>query len=372
MRIGITLRSLHYRGGIATYTQQITKHIVEGDHDNEYVLIYPAFADGRKSLGQYDHLDHVTEVLSRTAIPVGHYWDHVVVPRVAKRHGVELTFNPYHSVPLLGDFKKVFVIHNCEWHIMPEVFWPSERLVGRRRMDAMMKEADLVISVSHKVAEELVKATGLPKEKFRIVHNAPGPEFRRIDDESVLQLTRERFGLPEEFLLFVGGIYPQKNFSTLLRAYDRLRDRIAHPLVVAGMWRWNTKDDQRLLRELGLEDRVRFLGWVGHEDLAALFNLATCFVIPSFFESCSVALLEALACGCPVIASNAGGNPEVVDDCAILHNPNDVSELERAILRVVSDSTLQRELSAQSLDRAKNFGWDKAARETRSVLSELS
>ncbi len=372
MRIGIMLRSLHYRGGIATYTQEITKHIVELDRSNEYVLFYPAFEDARKSVGQFAHLDHVTEVLSRSPIPIGHYWDHVTVPRAARKWGIDLLFNPFISIPLFGPFKKVFVMHNCEWHIMPEVFWPTERLIGRWRVDACMRSADRVISVSRKVADELIAATGLPEDKFRIVHNAPGDRFHPIHDDAVLRSVAEKYDLPEDFLLFAGGIYPQKNFGTLLRAFHALRDEIPHRLVVAGMMRWKTGSDERLLRELDMGDRVQLVGWVGHEDLAAMYNLATCFVIPSYFESCSVALLEALACGCPIIASDAGGNPEVVGDAAILHNPDDQDALEAAILRVARDPELRKDLSARGLQRSERFGWEKAARETLAVFRELA
>ncbi len=365
------LRCLNYRGGIATYTQQLVRHMVEMDRDNEYVLFYPWFERARRGVGQFAHLEHVTEVLSLSPVPLVHYWDQVAVPRLARKHGVDLVFNPFVTVPVFGRFRKVFVMHNCEWYNMPEVFPFIERLWGRPRVDACMRAADRVISVSQRVADELIAATGLPADKFRVVHNAPSEAFVPLRDESRLRRAREKFRLPGEFLLFVGGIYPQKNFNALLRAFHELRDEIPHDLVVAGMMRWKTGSERRLLDELDLGDRLRFLGWTEPDDLVALYNLAACFVIPSYFESCSVALLEALATGCPVIASDGGGNPEVVGDAALLHHPGDVEGLKNAIRRLTSDAALRADLSQRALARSRVFGWEKTTRQTIRVLEEV-
>jgi glycosyltransferase involved in cell wall biosynthesis len=371
MRIGIMLRCLEYRGGIATYTQQLIRHMVERDRANEYVLFYPWFERARRRAGAFAHLEHVSEVVTRSPVPLVHYWDQVTVPQAARKHGVDVLFNPFISIPVLGQFRKVFVMHNCEWYNMPEVFPPIERMWGRPRMDACMRAADRIISVSGRVADELIARTGIPAGKFRVIHNAPAAGFRPVQDAAALRAARERLGLPEQFLLFVGGIYPQKNFSAVLRAFAAVKDDIPHDLVVAGMMRWKTGPEERLLRELDLGTRIRMLGWTSQDDLVALYNLATCFVIPSYFESCSVALLEAMACGCPVIASDAGGNPEVVAGAALLHHPDDTAGLTAAIRRIVSEPALRQSLSTRGVERSHAFGWEKTARETLGVIEEL-
>ena len=167
----------------------------------------------------------------------------------------------------------------------------------------------------------IVKATGLSKAKFRVVHNAPAEQFRPIQDEAQRAIIKEKYRLPDDFILFVGGIYPSKNFRGLLEAFRLVARDLPHTLVVAGNTRWKSAQDMRLIDDLGLTERVQRLGWVSQEDLPVLYNLATCFVIPSFHESCSVALLEALACGCPVIASQVCGNPEVAEDAALFVDP---------------------------------------------------
>ena len=371
MRIAIPLQGLRYQGGIATYIQELVARMVEMDQTNHYILIYPAFENAREDYGRYSHVRHVTEVLAGALVPIGHYWTQAVVPGVARRNRADIVFNPWLSIPLYGRYKKVFVMHNCEWYNMPEVFWFTERLWGRSRMTAYMKAADIVISVSQKVADVLSDVTGLPPSKFRVIFNAAGDQFRPIDDPEELGRVKQKYSLVDDFLLFVGGIYPQKNFGTLLRAFHGVAKDIPHRLVVAGSARWSTSDDMQLVKELRLEDRIDFLGWVGHDDLPALYNLATCFLIPSLFESCSVALLEAMSCGCPVIGANTGGNPEVVQDAAILLDPMDTSELEREIRRVIADPALRADLANRGLRRAADFGWDKSAARTLALLREL-
>jgi glycosyltransferase involved in cell wall biosynthesis len=371
MRIAIPLQPLRYQGGIATYTQEVVSRMIEMDPGNHYILIYPTFEEAREDYGRYSHAQHVTEVLTGALVPIGHYWTQAVVPGVARRNRADIVFNPWLSIPLFGRYKKVFVMHGCEWYIMPEVFWFTERLWGRSRMTAYMKAADIVISVSQKVADVLSDATGLPPSRFRVIYNAAGDRFRPIEDPGELARVKQKYGLADDFLLFVGAIYPQKNFGTLLRAFYGLVKDVPHRLVVAGHNRWSTSEDMRLVEELGLEDRIDFLGWVDHDDLPALYNLATCFLIPSLFESCSVALVEAMSCGCPVIGANTGGNPEVVQDAAILLDPMDTSGLETAIRRVIADRALRDDLASRGLRRAADFGWDKSAARTLALLHEL-
>jgi len=372
MRIGIMLQSIRHFGGIGVYTQQIVDKILEKDRENEYVLLYPSFSQAKTVMGRYEHHENVTEVLSKSLVPHNLYWDHFVVPREARKHQIDMIFNPFLSVPLFGKFSKVFVIHGFEWFTMPEVFWFTARYTGRFRITALMKAADIVISVSQYAADVAVDSTGIPREKFRIIHNAAGAEFRPINDSASLKSVQEKYGLPDDFILFVGGIYPSKNFGGLLQAFRSAAQQIPHTLLVAGKTRWKSEDDMQLVQEYGLEDRVRFMGWIGHEDLPAIYNLAACFAIPSFHESCSVALLEALSCGCPVIASTAGGNPETAGDAAVFIDPHDLEAIEEALVEVASSQELRRELSRKGLLRSKAFSWDKSAEDTLAVFSELA
>ena len=159
--------------------------------------------------------------------------------------------------------------------------------------------------------------------KLSVVHHGVAEGFAPVADEARRDAVRARHGLPERFLLYVGQVYPQKNVAGILRALALLRDRIPHPLVMAGRPSLKAERDMRLVERLGLGDRVRFTGWVADEDLPVLYSLADAFVFPSLYEGFGIPLLEAMACGCPVVTSTGGSCAEVVGEAGLCVDPTD-------------------------------------------------
>lgn len=371
MRIAITLQSLRHLGGIGIYTRQLLKHLLALDKKNEYILIYPPFGQAHRSLGHYRDHENVTEVSTKSLVPHGLYWDQLVVPRIANRYRIDVLFNPFLSVPVLGRWKKILIMHNSEWFTMPEVFWLVARFTGSQRMKAFMKAADRIISVSDAVTRACIQATALPESKFRTIYHGVGEEFRPITDDATLRSIKEKYRLPERFILFVGGIYPQKNFAGLLHAYSLMAGDVPHQLVVAGGMRWKYREDLNFIKEKNLENRIQFLGWVDYEDVPALYNLTDCFVYPSFYEGFGLCLVEAMACGCPVVGASTGALPEVSRNVAILVDPKSYVEMKNAILKVIFDADLRQQIIRRGLERSKDFSWEKSARETLKVFYEL-
>jgi glycosyltransferase involved in cell wall biosynthesis len=374
MRIGITLQSLDPTwGGIGIYTQEIVRHLLAHDRDSEYVLIYPGFGAPRKLYGQYRKYRNAVEVETYfSRIPSGSYWDQVVVPRVAARYGVHVLFNPFLSVPLRGSFGKVMVVHNVEYHTVPKVYdWKMyTRWFLLEKM--ILPAADRVISISHAMTEDFRKTVRYPIENVRTIYHGVSRRFRPVEDKAILEIAREEYLLPSDFLLFVGHLYPQKNFATLVRALRRIRRDVPHALVVVGRPRWKYDTDLRLVEELGLRDRVHFLYYVPNDDLPALYTMATCLVYPSLYEAFGLVQLEAMACGCPVIGARAGAIPEVVGDAGLLFEPHDVDALAQALLRVIEDGALRADLVGRGLARAARFTWGECAAQTLAVLREAA
>jgi len=197
-------------------------------------------------------------------------------------------------------------------------------------------------------------------------------KFKVETDCDRLAQTRAKYHLPERFILFVGRLYPQKNFATLARAFAIVKDQIPHRLIVAGQPRFKFEGELNLLRELGIGDRVNFLHYVPNDELPVIYNLADCFVYPSFYESFGLAQLEAMGCGCPVIGANAGAIPEVTGGAAMLFDPHSPQELSQAILKVTCEPEVRRNLVERGLARVREFTWDRTARETLAVFRELA
>jgi glycosyltransferase involved in cell wall biosynthesis len=374
MRIGILLHSFNETfGGIGVYTQEIVRALLRIDGSNEYLLIYPGFSAARTRRGQFRRHKNATEIETESSrVPLETYWDQVVIPRVAERYGLDVVFNPHLSVPIRGRFGKVMVMHNVEYHTVPKVY--DVRMYSWWFMleKFILPAASRVISLSNVMTEDFRKYVNYPISQVRTIYHGVSDKFRVETDSARLERAREEYELPERFILFVGHLYPQKNFATLARAFARLREAIPHRLVVAGRPRYKFEGDLDLIRELGIGDRVDFLHYVPNDDLPLIYNLADCFVYPSLYESFGLAQLEAMACGCPVIGANAGAIPEVTGGTALLFDPHSPEDLAQAILKVVTEPEVRRDLVARALVRVREFTWERSARNTLEVFRELA
>jgi glycosyltransferase involved in cell wall biosynthesis len=374
VRIAILLQSFNETmGGIGIYTQEIVRSLLRIDSTNEYILIYPGFGIAQTRRGQFRRYKNAIEIETEfSRVPLETYWDQVVVPKVAKEYAADVVFNPHLSVPIRGRFGKVMVMHNVEYHTVPKVY--DLRMYSWWFMleKAILPAADRVISLSKVMTEDFGKHVKYPIAQVRTIYHGVSEKFRVVTDSGRLAHSREEYELPERFLLFVGHLYPQKNFGTLAQAFARLKDKIPHRLVIAGRPRFKAQGDLNLLKALGVNDRVDFLHYVPNDDLPMLYNLADCFVYPSLYESFGLAQLEAMACGCPVIGANAGAIPEVTGGAAMLFDPHSPEELSQAILRLTSEPELRRDLVGRGLTRVRGFTWERAARSTLDVFRELA
>ena len=373
MRIGITLQSLDLSwGGIGTYTEEIVKYLLRVDPKNEYILIYPGFGAPRKLFGRYRRYRNAKEIETDSSrIPSGWYWDQMIVPKVAKRHGVDVLFNPFLSVPIPGKFKKVMVMHNVEYHTIPKVYdW---KMYTRWFLleNIILPAADRVISISEVMTRDFARTVKYPIDHVRTIYHGVSDRFRILNEPEKLREAKEEYCLPDQFIMFVGHLYPQKNFSVLARAFALIAKDIPHDLVIAGRPRWKYQQDLQMIESLGLGHRIHMLHIVPNYDLPALYNQAACLVYPSLYESFGLVQLEAMACGCPVLGANSGAIPEVAGGAALLFEPHNSEELAAGIRGIVSDPELRQGYVEKGLRRAREFTWEKSARETLQLFEEV-
>jgi glycosyltransferase involved in cell wall biosynthesis len=372
MRIGITMLSHDYRlGGPGTYTVEVVSRLVALDRANEYVLLYPQFGWARQGFGQYRQYPHVTEVIARSRVPIKEHWEQLVVPGVAERHGVDVLFGPLNAIPIRGRFRKVMAMHGVELLTSRDSVTLLRSIRWRFNLKYVLRAADRVLTVSDTMTSVLGRVPRFDVSKVRRVYLAASPRFRVVDDASLLASFRRKYRLDEPYLLFVGKLFPQKNASTLFRAFARIKDRIPHRVVVVGGVRWKYEEDLALLAELGIADRVTLLDHTQPDELALFYNLADCFVYPSLYETFGLAQIEAMGCGCPVIASTGGSIPEVAGGAALLVEARDDAALADAIYRVVTQPELRADLVRRGLARAATFSWENTALETLRIMQEL-
>jgi glycosyltransferase involved in cell wall biosynthesis len=398
MRIAIQVQSWDESvGGIGIYTQELVRSLLQVDCKNEYLLIYPGFGAACARRGQFGDHKNVIEIEAelsrlpleacctqlalrapcvvdklRAMVPLETYWDQVVIPRIAKQYAVDVLFNPQLTIPIRGRFGKVTVMHAVEYHTVPNVYtWRMYAwwfLLERFILPA----ADRLISLSNTMTEALREHVNYPTNQIRTIYHGVSDKFRVEADGDRLATARTRYNLARPFILFVGRLYPEKNFAVLAQAFAQLKDKIPHRLVVAGQPRYKFREDVNLLRRLEIEDRVDFLDYVPNDDLPMIYNLADCFVNPSLYEGFGLAQVEAMACGCPVIAADAGAIPEIIGQAAILFDPHSPQELSNAILKVTCESNTRQKLVDQGLMRAREFTWERTALATLEVFKELT
>ena len=236
------------------------------------------------------------------------------------------------------------------------------------------RRARLVISVSQQTRQDLIKYLEVPEEKLVVIPHGYNEAFQRIKDESQLETVRQRHQLPERFVLYTGMHKPHKNLSRLFQAFARLKPAIREyfPLYLTGPETEDTAQLKALANELGIQETVHFLGLLPGEDLPALYNLASLYVLPSLYEGFGFGPLEAMACGTPVACSNSGALPEVVGPAGWLFDPYSVEAMSDRLHAALENDVGDPRVTSDCLRQARRFSWSKSAKMTHDVYRQAS
>jgi glycosyltransferase involved in cell wall biosynthesis len=278
-----------------------------------------------------------------------------------------------HLLPPLRSAKSVFTIHDLIFRFYPEYHLRLNRWFLSLMMPRFVQRADAVIAVSESTRRDVLRLMSVPQERITVIYEGVNPAFHPRYDASQTASLRAKYHLPQRFVLYLGTIEPRKNLVTLLEAYRGLveRDPTTPALVIAGRKGWLYQSVFDRVRDLGLEERVQFTGYVKDGEAPTLLSAAELFVFPSLYEGFGLPPLEAMACGTPLICSNASSLPEVVGEGGIMFDPHDVRELSGAMNRVLCDERLRNELRARGVEQASRFSWERAAAETLSVYQTV-
>lgn len=364
MKIGVMLRHMGEQGGIAVYTRNLLNALFEIDRKNEYVMIYRR----REQLGGLLLGPNVREQI--LPAPTKLWWDQVVVPRFAAKERLDLVFGPKMAVPLFGSTKSVTCIHGAEQFVVSSVFRWYDRLYFLIANRLYCKKASAVITMARQSASDIRDYMGCDPDKIHVIYESYNEKCRVWDTETAEEV-RRRYSLPERFILFVGGLTPLKNLKNVLRAFRKVIEVVPHKLVIVGFNRWKFENDIKMMQDPGLRDRLVTPGFVPDEDLPGFYNLASLFMLPSLYEGFGMPVLEAMACGCPVITSNVGCSPEVSGGAAYLVDPYNPDAIADGIVRVLTDGALRKDLIEKGKVRSRDFSWKRCATETLRLFESL-
>lgn len=362
--------AVHQHAGLGRYAQELLLALATADRQNEYVVFYnnPAAARVEPSLERFPK---ITTPLSykpwRLSALLAHF---TRIPQDPLLPGVDLFHATDHLLPYFRRIKSVFTLHDLIFLFHPETHKSLNRWFLTLMMPRFLRAADAVIAVSECTKRDAIRFYRIPEEKITVIYEGVNPRFRPASPETIAAV-RARYGLPERFILYVGTIEPRKNLTTLLEAFHHLLATYDLRLVIVGKKGWLYERFFRRLRELGLENRVLFTGYVPDEDLPAIYSAADLFVFPSLYEGFGLPVLEAMACGTPVICSNTSSLPEVAGDAALLVDPTDARALTGAMEQVLTNERLWATLRAKGMERARGFTWEKAAYRTWEVYQQV-
>ena len=235
------------------------------------------------------------------------------------------------------------------------------------------ENASLIIAISENTKMDIMKYLHIPEEKIRTIYCGVGDEFRKIEDVRVLKSRLKGIGVGYPYILYLGTLEPRKNVERLIEAFIQLKKgkRIDEKLVISGIQGWGYQSIFDKVASSGIEKEVIFTGFGPNEFLPFLYNGASAFVYPSFYEGFGLPVLEAMACGVPVVTSNVSSLPEVAGNATILINPYSVDELADGIWRILSDEELRNQCIKKGIERAKSFTWERCAKNTLDVFNEV-
>lgn len=352
------------RTGVGYYSEHLLQHLarevaISGD---EIVVVSNKPIDTQAPLPKH------VRVHGGHRFPVRIGWMQMRAARALQALQPDMAHFTNGMMPLASPVPTVVTVHDMSLRLYPRCHPMRRLLLNRPLMHVAIRQASLVVTVSHSARRDLLRLHGVAPDRVSVVHEAASPVFRPIADRLQLDDMRARYGLPERFILYVGTIEPRKNLTRLMTAFAQARaSGVRHHLVCVGPYGWASRDLSTCIERLGIRDLVHFTGYAPFEHLPALYNLADFFVFPSLYEGFGLPVVEAMASGVPVLTSNTSSLGEIAGDAAETVDPTSVDAIAGAIIRLATDAALRRDRSERGLLRARSFSWSQTAREMLAV-----
>ena len=381
MRIGIDYTAaVRQGGGIGRYTRNLVRALSELDEENDYTLFVAGGWGNGDGLGPWPGNFRVR------AVPLSDRWMHLLwqrlrlpLPVQAITGSLDLFHSPDFVLPPTGRTPALLTIHDLSFLRVPECYVPAFRRYLEGAVARAASRADHILADSESTRQDLVGLMKVRRERVTVLYPGVESRFRPIHAPDVLNPVRDRYALPERFVLGLSTLQPRKNFEGLVEGFRRLvRARGQEPavadlqLVIAGGKGWMVEEIHAAVSKAEMEACVHLTGFVDDDDLPALYNLAAAFAFPTWYEGFGLPALEAMACGTPVVCADNSSLPEVVGQAALLVDAGDPDALAEALFRVLTQVGLRTQMAAAGPEQAKRFTWPAAARQLSGVYESLA
>jgi len=376
MKIGLDVDSLTIKsGGIGRYAVNLINHIAKillNEGQNEIFIFFHHSFD-RDLIHKHSHLKFIDKY---TNIKSNVLRKGIFLPFSMRRLKMDLFHGLDHiGIPFLYEDKRckyVVTIHDLITRIYPSKFTKKHRLVQNTLLPHILRKADRIIAVSNSTKNDIIKFYPEYAHKIKVIYEGVEPQFFPRSNHEI-EKTLDKYNVDFRYILFLGTVEPRKNIIRVVDAFIQLKQEgnIEQKLVITGRKGWLYKDIIEKTNKTPFSKDIIFTDFVDDEDLPSLYSGAEIFLYPSLYEGFGLPVLEAMSCGSPVITSNLSSLPEVAGDAAILVDPMNVEEIVQAMEKLLRDRELRKELKRKSLERAKFFSWEMAAKETLHLYEDI-
>jgi glycosyltransferase involved in cell wall biosynthesis len=366
MNIAINARVLNERhGGPARYTMNVIRELAALDRKNRYIIL------------MYDVLDFDFPLPENFSVKVVRlrsklFFDYIYIPLFSWLNLIDIFLFPKNTFSPLVRGRKIPVYHDIvyfeDFNFREFKFF--DNLHHKIMIPVAARFSWVDLTVSDFTASRMKALLGIRPEKIRVVKEGVESHFRVVTDAAKRAETIKKYNLKTPFFFYAGSLSPRKNMLNLIRAFTMIQDSIPHSIYFTGGDSWLDTEVHDLITENHLQERIIKLGYISEEDLVMMYNLADCYLYPSLYEGFGLPILEAQACGCPVITSTVSSCPEVAGPGALYVNPHDVPDMASAMTRVVQDKKLRKKLADEGLKNCRQYTWEQTARGIYGVLYE--
>jgi glycosyltransferase involved in cell wall biosynthesis len=381
MHIGINAQLLSFsqnfrNGGVSRYIQYLLAELAKHPGKHEYTV----FVNGQDVIerlsAQHQQITYVPAPWSESQPAARVAWEQLTLPSLIRQKHIDVLHSPVNVLPRLlpKHCAGVITLHDLAFLRFPSVLTRSKRLYHRTFTVRSIRQATSIITVSDSTKRDVIELIDIPEERLQTIYPCIDVRFSNVPTLEEVQAFRQRQGLTDGYLLYLGTLEPRKNITTLIEAYARLRTThaIREKLVLAGSKGWLYDEIFARVRQLGLEAEVIFPGFVADTEQTLWYSSAATFVYPSLYEGFGIPVAEALACGIPVVTSNISSLPEAGYGLALCIDPHDVEGMAVALYKALTDKALQQTCREMAPSVAQQFSAQRMVKQTIRVYEQAA
>lgn len=381
MHIGINAQLLsfsqNYRnGGVSRYIRYLLKELARRPGNHEYTVFVNGEEVIERLAAQHRQITYIAEPWPESRPIARVVWEQFALPSLIRQKHIDVLHSPVNVLPerLPHNCATVVTLHDLAFLRFPEVLTRAKRLYHRTFTLRSLQRATMIITVSNSTKQDAHELIGIPTERMCTVYTCIEERFLNVMEKEKLQAFRQQKGLSDGFLLYLGTLEPRKNLTTLIDAYVRLRQvyGVREKLVLAGSKGWLYDAIFEKVRQHSLESEVVFPGYVADDEQVLWYSAASTFVYPSLYEGFGMPVVEALACGIPVVTSNVSGLPEAGATLALTVNPNDSDALAEALYQSLTDFAYRERCRASVPLVKQQFSAQRMAEQTIAIYEQAA